>query len=143
MVATLTLPVAGKDYTIPSPSIKVGIVVAYIQATLAAKNAQEDPPEIPEELDEAEVVDLIRRLDRVVLGPAWPKMLADDVPISEVDRAVQATVMWIVSKDEERARAVMDGGGSGPKASTTTAAESTTQKRASSSGTKSRTKKST
>lgn len=145
MTEHLTLPVNGKDYTVPSPPARVGLA---LQASHVIRQAVREKREIPPYAVEraARYDDMTHSLDEDSLGPAWEQMIADDVPLSELRLAAAAAYVWIVTGNAESARAVMTGepvgGGSGPKASTTTAAASTTKPPASTSGTTSRRKKS-
>lgn len=143
MTSSLTLPVNGKDYTIPSPPARIGLALqASYAITQARRNGQDPPPYAVERA--ARYDDMTTAMDEDCLGPAWEQMIDDDVPLDDLRRAATAAYTWIVTGSESAARTVMDptapreGGRSGPKASTTTAEASTTRKRSSTSGTTSR-----
>lgn len=144
MSSTLTLTVAGRDYTVASPPMRVGVAIQAYQAIALARSKGEPAPEKALARVASLYGDPSSSIEEDALGDAYEQMLADDVPLEDYKRAVQAVIRWIATGDEEQARAVMagEGGGSGPKASTTTGEDATTPTPASMSGTTSRRKKS-
>lgn len=150
MTDTLTLPVAGKDYTIPSPPARVGLALqASFVIAQARRQGIDAPPYAVERA--ARYDDMTSTLDEDSLGPAWDAMIEDDVPVAALRRAARAAYTWIVTGNESVAHAIngeneqpAEGvGDTDPKAgSTGTGGAGTTRKRGSTSGTTSRSKKS-
>lgn len=134
---TLTLPIKGTEYVVPSPSAELGLAVESI----VMRGGQLTDDEI-ELLTDDEERDLYARL----LGPAHAEMIENGVPWSMIQHAGKTAMIWIAMGQEAAERAWLGKGLTDPtpanraerRRSTRTAAGSKTPARASTSGTRSR-----
>lgn len=147
MTDTLTLRVAGHDYTIPSPPARVGLAMQAARTISLARASDRPVPTYAVERA-ARYEDLAHSLDEDALGPAWGQMIDADVPTTALKRAALAAFLWVSAGiSAEQAQAVADRGvdgltdGGDPKASTSTGEDATTPTPDSTSGTTSPSRK--
>lgn len=99
----LPLPINGKVYRVPSPSIKIGL---RAQATVAlAAKVKQGQNVMPEDiaalqLDDDEELEF----NKVLLGPCFDEMQADDVSWEYVRHAAKTVFMWLVSDRDAAAK---------------------------------------
>lgn len=93
---TLTLPIGGVDYVIPSPSAELGLAV---EALVMRGGRITDADLVL--LSDDEERDLYGRL----LGSAWDAMLADKVAWSRMQHAGKTTMIWVAMGQEAAERA--------------------------------------
>ncbi|MDP9843250.1 DUF7426 family protein [Streptosporangium lutulentum] len=134
---TLTLPIGGKEYTIPAPSAETGLLCQRLmQAGVAAANGKQADLA---DLDDGEELDLYQRC----LGPVHGELLADKVSWPVIKLAGVTAFLWIAA-DLDTATRYWESGGSpeaqAPDPATSSAAASTTKSRGSTSGTNPRQK---
>lgn len=130
-VEPLQFPIGGKVYTLPELPISVGL---KLSGAIAGKD---------EEFAQATGTDLWK----LVLGPLWDDMLADNVPTAAITRAgltaladyqygrERAEMVWETGADPKAIRKYLQGQ-EPPQESSKPAAASTTKRRASTSGTR-------
>jgi hypothetical protein len=92
---TLTLPVAGRTYTIPAPSAEVGLrTQAIIQAAAKAAQGGEADAELLDDVGE-------RDLFAEVLGEVYERMIADGVSWPALKHCALTAMIWIASGVEQ------------------------------------------
>nr|WP_282795204.1 hypothetical protein [Streptomyces sp. CC224B] len=96
---SLTLPIKGKTYRIPSPSGEDGLRVQRITTTAARLIAGGEALDA-EQLDDAEERDLLE----MCLGPVYEQLLADGVDWAWIRHAGLTAMFWIIA-DVEQAQA--------------------------------------
>jgi hypothetical protein len=117
----LRLPIKGKTYVVQSPNAATGLFVQSLMSAAQMSRAgfavdAADTRLVLEDDDE-------RNLYERVLGDTYDQLVADDVKWPHIQRAGQATLLWI-HRDEEAAEAFWNGG-TDPKAQDPKAPEST------------------
>lgn len=132
---TLTLPVGGKEYTVPAPSAGTGLLCQRLmQAGVAAANGKETDLTDLAELDDDQETDLYKRC----LGPVYDQLLADKVTWPRIKHCGVTAFLWI-AVDLDAAMKFWDAGGNpealAPNRAASEAAASTTRPRGSTSGT--------
>lgn len=139
---SITLPIGGRDYVIPSVPGKDGLwAQRLLEEVDRAKKAGDADAGKLDDGDE-------RMLYQRMLGPVFDEMLADDVKWQRISHAAMTVFFWTTSSRETAVKYWKAGGsperlrsaGSPNRASrrASAAAARTTQKRASTSGTKAR-----
>lgn len=91
---TLTLPIKGKTYKIPSPSAEDGLKIQRI-ATVAARLVKGGESIDTTLLDDEEEIDLYR----LCLGPVYDQLLTE-VSWSQLRHAGMTAMIWIVADVE-------------------------------------------
>jgi len=132
---TLTLPVGGKEYTIPAPDAETGLLCQRLmQAGVAAAAGQQTDLSDLAELDDDQETDLYKRC----LGPVYDQLIADKVTWPRIKHCGVTAFLWIAA-DLETAMKFWDSGGApealAPNRAASEAAASTTRSRGSTSGT--------
>lgn len=99
----LPLPINGRIYYVPSPSIKMGL---RAQATVAlAAKVKQGQSVTPEDIaalqlnDEEEL-----EFNKALLGPCFQEMEDNAVPWEYVRHAAKTVFMWLVSDRDEAAK---------------------------------------
>ncbi|QFY09644.1 hypothetical protein GBF35_25975 [Nonomuraea phyllanthi] len=133
---TLTLPISGKEYTIPAPDAETGLLCQRLmQAGVAAANGQAADLSDLAELDDDQETDLYRRC----LGTVYDELLADKVTWPRIKHAGITAFLWI-AVDLDAAMKFWDAGGLpealAPNRAASEVAANTTRPRGSTSGTK-------
>lgn len=132
---TLTLPVGGKEYTIPAPDAETGLLCQRLmQAGVAAAAGQQTDLSDLAELDDDQETDLYKRC----LGPVYDQLIADKVTWPRIKHCGVTAFLWIAA-DLDTAMKFWDAGGApealAPTRAASEAAASTTRSRGSTSGT--------
>ncbi|WP_433235539.1 DUF7426 family protein [Streptosporangium sp. CA-135522] len=134
---TLTLPVGGKEYTVPAPSAETGLLCQKLMhAGVAAANGKETDLA---DLDDVEEFNLYKRC----LGPVHEELLADKISWPVIKLCGVTAFLWIAA-DLDTATRYWESGGNpeapAPDQTTSSAAASSTWSRGSTSGTNPRRK---
>ncbi|MEV0149681.1 MULTISPECIES: hypothetical protein [unclassified Nonomuraea] len=132
---TLTLPVGGKEYTVPAPSAETGLLCQRLmQAGVAAANGQETDLTDLANLDDDQETDLYRRC----LGPVYDELRADKVTWPRIKHCGVTAFLWI-AVDVDAAMKFWESGGDpealAPNRAASEAVARTTRSRGSTSGT--------
>ncbi|MEV0617564.1 hypothetical protein AB0I81_29880 [Nonomuraea sp. NPDC050404] len=132
---TLTLPVNGKEYTVPAPDAETGLLCQRLmQAGVAAANGQETDLTDLADLDDDQETDLYQRC----LGPVYDTLRADKITWPKIKHCGVTAFLWI-AVDLDAAMKFWGSGGNpellAPNRAVSEAAASTTRSRGSTSGT--------
>lgn len=132
---TLTLPIGGREYTIPAPDAETGLLCQRLmQAGVAAAAGQQTDLSDLAELDDDQETDLYKRC----LGPVYDQLIADKVSWPRIKHAGITAFLWVAA-DLETAMRYWEAGGNpeafAPSRTVSEAAASTTRSRGSTSGT--------
>lgn len=118
---SLRLPVKGKTYVVPPPSIATGVWCTQLLETAAKAQGLKDGEELPDAdvealmLDDDEEKNLYKR----ILGPVYQELVDDNVEWPYLTHMGQTVFFWITA-DKARAEKFWKSGGRGkaPKAPT-------------------------